>query len=242
MFTTNHFIWLGISAALIVILLILSLKLKFSFKTCAFILFFVSIASELIKVMNNIIENPYAKGFIIDPTELPLHLCSIMIFVYFALPFMKESKLKETLKSYVAVVGLIGPICALLIPTVGTDFVSIQVYQYFIYHASMIFFSIYLMSTAQVNLKFTAYVKNIAITFCLAIIMIWINGAMSIYGTNFFFVVRPPMENLPIINLNNGWHVYFLTLVGIGILTITLVHLPSLIKQMVDKRRYKNGI
>ena len=237
MFSTNHFIWIAISALIIITLSILSIKLRFSFKTSAFILFFISVANELIKIMTNIIK--YGDGYIIDPKAIPLHLCSIMIFVYIAFPFMKEGKFKEILKSFSAVIGLIGPLFALLIPTEGVSFTSITIYQYFIYHSAMIYFSIYLIFTSQVNLKLKSYLANLIIIFSLSIIMIWVNSVLSIYETNFFFIVQPPMENLPILNLNHGWHAYYFTLVAIGAFTITTAHLPSLIKQALDYRKIK---
>ena len=47
MFTTEHFIWLGICAAVIAALTVASLKLNFSFRTSAFIMAGVSLVSEV---------------------------------------------------------------------------------------------------------------------------------------------------------------------------------------------------
>ena len=55
---------------------------------------------------------------------------------------------------------------------------------------------------------------------------IYINSVLSVYGTNFMFLVHPPMENLPYLNLNEGWYVYFLRIVALGVGVITLFHLP----------------
>ncbi len=240
MFTLNHFIWLAICSALIITLSIVTLKLKFSFKVPAFIMFGIALASEIHKILTNIV--PGANGYIISPTAIPLHLCSIMVFAYLLFPFLKDGKFKTTLMNFTAVIGLIGPLCALLIPTEGVGFTnSSTTYQYFIYHAGMIYFSIYLIFSGYANLKLKAYISNIIITFSLAVLMIWVNSAMSVYDTNFFFIVRPPMENLPLLNLNNGWHAYFFTLVAIGFVAVTIVHLPSLIKQIVDNKKLKNN-
>jgi hypothetical protein len=56
-------------------------------------------------------------------------------------------------------------------------------------------------------------------------------------------LVRPPIKNLPILNLNHGWYVYFVSLVACGFLGVTLVHLPSLIvelKNKIKKSKSKN--
>lgn len=93
MFTTEHFIWLGICAAVIAILTFLSLKLNFSFKTSAFIMAGVSLASEVSKIlshMESVNGEDCADGMVIDAGALPLHLCSLLIFVFFYLPFLQE--------------------------------------------------------------------------------------------------------------------------------------------------------
>ena len=62
-------------------------------------------------------------------------------------------------------------------------------------------------------------------------VMIWVNSALSAYDTNFWYVVRPPTKNLPLLNLDNGWLCYFLTLVGIGLFALTVTHLPVMLKE-----------
>ena len=61
------------------------------------------------------------------------------------------------------------------------------------------------------------------------------------YNTNFFFVVRPPVKGLPLLNLNHGWFVYFITLLCLGFIGITLVHLPFLIKEHKTLKQEKNS-
>ncbi len=95
----------------------------------------------------------------------------------------------------------------------------------------MIWFALYLIRTHQVNLNKKVWLQNIGTLFGLSIVMIWINGALQVYDTNFFYVVRPPMEGLPILNLSRGWFVYYGILVFFGVMGLTLVHLPFMIKE-----------
>lgn len=44
------------------------------------------------------------------------------------------------------------------------------------------------------------------------------------------------MEGLPILNLDNGWYVYFLTLAAIGVSFVTLFHLPFIISEARNKK------
>ena len=61
------------------------------------------------------------------------------------------------------------------------------------------------------------------------LIALYVNSALSVYGTNFMFLARPPLERLPYLNLNRGWHVYFLRVVALGIVLLTLFHLPFIL-------------
>lgn len=87
------------------------------------------------------------------------------------------------------------------------------------------------MITKQVNLGLKAYLRNLIILFVLAIVMLWVNGMLSAYDTNFFFVNRPPVDNLPILNLKHGWHIYFLSLCMCGVILETIICLPYIIKE-----------
>jgi uncharacterized membrane protein YwaF len=50
------------------------------------------------------------------------------------------------------------------------------------------------------------------------------------YGTNFLFLREPPMDNLPVLNMNNGWGVYLITLALITCILLFSVHLPYIVK------------
>ncbi len=245
MFTTEHFIWLGICVAIIAILTYLSLKLNFSFKTSAFIMAAVSLVSETSKILSHMEfvngENS-ADGMVIDAGALPLHLCSLLIFVFFYLPFCKNEKHKNYLTSLVIPVGLVGSLLAIIMATSGTDFTSSEAYQCFIYHAVMVWFAIYLVAKKHAELGVRAYVRNLVTVGCLAIAMIWINGALQAYDTNFLYVVRPPVDGLPILNLDNGWYAYFGVLILCGFVGITAVHLPFMIKEIKNNKKEREMI
>lgn len=229
MFTLKHFIWLGICLIFIVGMIILAKKLKFSLKTSSLIMSIICIVSEVSKMMSDMQDN-VAGGMSLDPRSLPFHLCSLMIFVVFYIFLAPDSKFKQTLINFLAAIGTIGSFMALIIPTNGVKFNEIGPYQCFVYHAGLMWFSIYLIISKNAKLDSKAYVTNISILSFLAFMMIYVNGALSAYGTNFFYVVRPPMDNLPILNLNHGWYVYFVTLLLVGITLMTLFHLPFIIK------------
>lgn len=242
MFTGNHFIWIAICLVIIGALTFCSTKFNFSFRTSAFIMAGVSLASELSKVfshMNYVNGVNVSDGMVIDAGALPLHICSIFIFLFFWLPFSKESKFRKYIINFFIPIGLIGATLSILMATSGVNFAKPYAYQCFIYHAVMIWYAIYLIQSKNTELGIKSWITNLISTFALAIVMIWVNGLLAVYDTNFLFVVRPPVDNLPILNLNNGWYAYFFTLVAIGFVGITLVHLPSIIIEIKNNKKAK---
>lgn len=234
MFTLNHFIWLFIVIVLIVTMLILNKKMKFSFNTNLTILLCVMVTSELIKIFSNvdleITNGDGVTGTYLDPGSLPFHLCSMQIFFAFALKFfIKSEKAKNVLLCFMAPTMSVGATMSLLIPTVGVSFTTLQVYQYFIYHGYIIYFAIYLISNKVITLDFKAYLSTMALLIVCTVMALWINSILSVYAVNFFYLSRPPMENLPILNLNHGWKVYFISLFSCAVVLMTLFHLPFMI-------------
>ncbi len=240
MFTTAHFIWLGICALLIAALTLASVKCKFSFRTSALIMAGVSLVSEAVKILSHmelVNGKDAAEGMVIEAGALPLHLCSLLIFAFFYLPFCKREKLRQYLLGLIVPVGLIGSVLALLMATSGTDFTAPYAYQCFIYHAVMVWFAIYIIITKQTSLGLRTWLINLVSLFCLVIIMIWVNGALQEYDTNFLYVVRPPADGLPLLNLDHGWYAYFGTLLGCGLVGVSAVHLPFIIAEHLAKKK-----
>ena len=103
MFTTNHFIWLGICTLFIGGMLFASIKFKFSFKTSTYIMAAIAVASELCKIFTHI-EKIYDKnnnlvGGVLSAGSLPLHLCSLLIFFILALTVCKSEVLLKSLRA-----------------------------------------------------------------------------------------------------------------------------------------------
>lgn len=239
MFTSKHFIWLGLCAAAIVIGLIIAKKAKLTNRQAARVMAVICLISEISKIMSEMI--PYdaedsTGGMVLDPRALPFHLCSMLIFAVFYLAFAKESPRRNAVLSFTVPIGILGGICAMLIPTNGVDFLKIGPYQCFVYHAGLVWFALYSLLAGQADLGKKAYGRNVLILLILSFLMIYVNGALSAYGTNFMYVRKPPMDGLPVLNLDHGWYVYFLTLMALGAVLVTLVHLPFMIREKKKKK------
>lgn len=228
MFTPNHFIWLGLCAAGIVLGLLLADRKHISAQTAAKVMAGIAIVSESCKMMTHMLPSPLG-GCALDPNALPFHLCSMQVFVVFYLALAKPSDVREKVVSFFVPTALLGGIMAMLIPTDGVDFRDPIPYQGFSFHAGLVWLALYFIRTRQVNLGRRALGRNLLILLALAGTAIYINGALFDYGTNFMFLTRPPLEGLPILNLNHGWYVYFLTIVLVAVSLMSLLHLPFIL-------------
>jgi len=235
MFTVNHFIWLAICAAAIVLGLREAEKRKISVKTAGMCMCAICLLSETCKVMTHMQPSPEG-GYALDPNALPFHLCSMQLFVVFYITLAKDSPTKQKVISFFAPAALLGGVMAMLIPTDGVDFLEILPYQGFSYHAGLVWMAVYLLRTGQVDMGRRAYVRNLVILVAVAVFGIYVNGALFAYGTNFLFLTRPPMEGLPVLNLDHGWYVYFLNLAALAVTLMTLVHLPWVLAERRHKK------
>ena len=236
MFTPNHVIWLGLCALGIVLGLAAAEKKNISAKTAGTVMCAISVFSESCKMMTHMLPSPQG-GFALDPNALPFHLCSMQIFIVFFITFAKPSPLREKVVSFSVPAALLGGIMAMLIPTDGVDFRDPLAYQCFIFHAGLVWLALYFIRTRQVDMGRKAYGRNLLILLGLAGLMIYVNGALFAYGTNFMFLTRPPMEELPILNLDHGWYGYFLSLAALAVVLMTLAHLPFMLSERKEKAR-----
>ena len=228
MFTTEHFIWIALCLAFVIFMTRFCLKKQISLKLAAQIMVVICLFSEISKIMSGMMESPNG-GMFLDPQSLPFHLCSLILFGIIYITFGKDGLLKQTIIDFVAVLGTLGSIAAILIPTNGTDFANMDAYQCFVYHAGLLWFSLYLIFSGNARMDMAALGRNLTILFFLTLLMIYVNGALSSYDTNFMYVVRPPMENLPYLNLEKGWYVYFLHLLALGLTLLCLFYAPFLL-------------
>ena len=246
MFTAPHFIWLAISIVIIVGTTLLQSKFKLSYNFVLNVMLVVSVLSESVKTLCNLIPSPQVEGgMYLDPVDLPFHLCSIQIFLMFGLKFfVKNEKTKQVILGFMAPSQMLGAIIALFVPTVGVKFSNIQVWQYFIYHSFLISFALYIVRAKLVEWKWKNYFYNIGLVGCMAFVCMWINSILSVSAqadggyrrANFMYLTYPPMEGLPLLNLNNGWGVYFITLVLLVVGLVGIFHFIVTPKPWLKKK------
>ena len=176
-------------------------------------------------------------GFVINQTQLSFHLCSLMIYSVIITNIIKNEKFVNIMHSFMVPCMLIGAAMALLIPTEGVDPSVPRVWQYMLIHGVLVFYGIYLMIIEKADLSFRSFVTNLKLLLVVVIFAFLMNSVLEEYKTNFLFLRKPPMENLPILNLNHGWYVYFLTLAFVACSLLFLVHLPFVIRDIKNKKK-----
>ncbi len=148
MFTMQHLLWIGLCAVMIAALSLCSVRKKWSLRRAGMVMTAICALSEVSKVLSNMVESP-AGGMHLDPLCLPFHLCSLMIFVVLYLTFGRDGRARQVLINFISVVGTLGSVCAILIPTNGTDFTTPDAYQCFVYHAGLLWFALHLILSGR---------------------------------------------------------------------------------------------
>ena len=168
---------------------------------------------------------------VIKQNQLDFHLCSIQIYLIIAVNLIKNENTKNVIKGFMVPSMTLGALLALLIPTEGVDITVPRVWQYMIIHMNLTFYGFYLMLVEKVDLSFKTYKRNLLILSGCAMMGLTMNSMLAQYNVNYFFLRKPPVDNLPILNLNNGYFVYLAVLIAIAISLITIIHLPFMIKK-----------
>ncbi len=237
MFSTNHFIWLALCAVLVIAGSIAAVKGKLPFEKTLTIVCALCVLSEIVKIFCVLIseERSTDYGVFIKETDLPFHLCSLQLFFAFFAKLTKSQAKRDFMVTFMIPTCILGGFAALMIPTISCSFTNPRTYQYFLYHAGLIWFGVTAICQSGVKLDFKAFLKTMVTLLTIVWITFYINGITQ--KTNFLYLSKPPMDGLPILNMDNGWFVYFLSYMGVALTLILLFFLPFWITYAVKAKR-----
>ena len=236
LFGTKHIIRVIASLALFVIGFIFSRKLKF--KQMAKIMLCIGIVSEIIKIFYYIIRNEDKYGGVLPKTDLPFHLCSIQIIFIVILNVSENEKLKRMLISFMMPSCLIGGLAALLIATDSArNGMWIITAQYFIYHAAIMVFALYLATSKEYGPTLKGYFSCLKMLLIIMFFAIYINSMLydGVSDINFMYVVGPPQSGLPYLNDKNGWFSYILRYALLIMVCVTLFYIKPIVLAIKEK-------
>ena len=259
MFTINHFIWLGICAALLIAGFIALKRYKPTLQQVLNIACIGAVLSEVTKTFSVLQVVPSADGstmhLYMELGHLPFHLCSIQIIFIFIARFAKESEWKETLLAFMYPTCAAGAFLALLMPSIFGSSIEVSqafthplAYQYFLYHVMLILLGAYIAMSGEVKIRGKHFFTSFGILALLAFISLYLNSMFAVptyvsgelvsveYSTNFFFTQATPIG----IALTEKWHwfVYHGIIVGIAAVMLAVFYLPFVSRKKAGKSNH----
>ncbi len=240
LFGTKHIILIIASLALVAVGYFLARKLEFRKMTR--LMLYIGIVSEAVKVFYYIVSNEEKMGGILPKNDLPFQLCSIQIIFILILNLTNNGRIHRFLTSFMIPSCLIGGLAALLIATHSSrNGMWIITAQYFIYHAAIMVYSLYLLTNKSTRPTLDGYFDCLKLLLVLMFFAIYINSMMY-DGTsdfNFMYVVKPPQSGLPYLNDNEGWLVYILRYGLLVVGSVTLFYVKPIF--LAIKAKFKKA-
>ncbi|MCL2805303.1 MAG: YwaF family protein [Treponema sp.] len=244
LFSVSHIIFLVVLWTLAAILAFyFSKKLGYN-KKLIWVCAIIGILSEIEKILFFIEGTEF--GFRLPAEHLPFNMCPFQIFLIFALAVSECPKKCKILLYFMYPTMVGGGFIGMLIPSAAINFhglVEFATYRYFIYHAMLIFLGLYLYLSKPVEYTIKSFGIASGLIFLVLILAIWLN---AFFGwnpdVNFWFIVRPPVENIPVLNFNHGWLVYMLHLGWICMVLFIFCYLKEIIgevKSIIGKIKKK---
>lgn len=226
-YSTFHLCWLAVFVLFVVLSCIYyrrsdgQKRAKWR-KTIAILL----IADELFKMAVLFIGGNY------DISYLPLHLCSINIFLIAA----HAIRPSQTLGSYLYTVGVPGALSALLFPNwASLPPVNLMVLHSFTVHILLAAYPLVLTIGGDIKPKIKDIPRCLVLLFCLAA---FAYGFNTVFDTNFMFLMYAPEGNpLRVFETMWGNHLYGYPIIIAAVLVV--MYLPIIIQAAVRRHGQK---
>jgi uncharacterized membrane protein YwaF len=187
---------------------------------------------ELVRTLM-LVEQGANGGYYLSPKYIPVHLCNLSIFFMFGIYFAKSDRANRWWTAIMAPTLICGAGMALLIPAPeGTDsFGSFLGVQFFVSHLVLVFAGIYMYIAKPYKFGWRTY-RDVVIFMSLSFVgALYLNSILgrSDNDVNFWFVAYPPIEGLPLLNLDYGWGGYILNLAVLALVLISLTYVPVIV-------------
>jgi len=242
-FSVPHILFLAILIPAAVILgIVLAKKVGYSNKV-VWVCFFIGVISEIEKIVFFMQKHIIMIGetaintYRLPAEHIPFNMCPMQIFLMLILVMSLDIKKHSFLISFMYPTLVAGSAFAMFFPAVIDKgyhgLLDVATYRYFIYHALLVFLGFYLKKSKPVEFTIKSFGYAVVGISSAAIIMVWINAFFGWDpGVNFFFLVYPPVQGLPFLNLDNGWGIYALQIMGLGLLLFSLCYIKELIRDL----------
>lgn len=154
---------------------------------------------------------------------LPLHLCSVLVFVSAYMLFTKNYAVYE----FVYFMGLAGATQALITPDAGPyGFPHFRFFQLFVSHGIIAIAALYMTLVHQFRPTWQS-IKRVIIG--MNIYMVFVGIINWLLGSNYMFIARKPYTP-SLIDVLGPWPWYIISLEVIAVILCTLIYLPFAMK------------
>lgn len=161
--------------------------------------------------------------------HLPLHACSILIWIAGYMLIKKDRRIFE----FAYFIGIAGAIQALLTPDIGIyGFPHFRFIQTFISHGLLVTSAIYLAVVEGLRPTWNSLKRVVMIVNIYMVIVLGIN---NLIGSNYLFVSRKP-PGPTLLDVLPDWPFYILFMELIGLLMFLLLYLPFFIKDLCNRK------
>jgi hypothetical integral membrane protein (TIGR02206 family) len=157
--------------------------------------------------------------------QLPLHLCSVMIWLSAVMLVTQSYSLYE----FAYLLGIAGAMQAILTPDAGPyGFPHFRFFQVFVSHGAIIAAAIYMTAVEGYRPVPMSIVRVFLAGNLYMLVVFWINWAI---GSNYLFVAHKP-DTASLLDALPDWPWYILYIEGIAVLMMWLLYLPFLIHDL----------
>ncbi|HEX2994635.1 MAG TPA: TIGR02206 family membrane protein [Anaerolineales bacterium] len=167
----------------------------------------------------------YSTGQWTIQTMLPLHLCSVLVWVGAWMLVTKNYRVYE----FMYFMGISGALQALATPDVGIyGYPHFRFFQTFISHGLIVTAAIYMTTVEGFRPTWKSIPRVFVWTNVYAVIVYFINSAI---GSNFLMINHKPYTP-SVLDLLPDWPIYIIYMELMGIACMLLLYLPFAIKDM----------
>lgn len=167
----------------------------------------------------------YINGLWTIQTMLPLHLCSVLVWLGALMLVTKNYRIYE----FMYFMGIAGAIQVLATPDIGIyGFPHFRFFQTFISHGLIVTSAIYMTVVEGFRPTWKSMLRVAVWMNAYAVIIFFVN---SYIGSNYLMINHKP-ELPSLLDLLPPWPIYILYMELIGVISILLLYLPFVIKDL----------
>ena len=169
----------------------------------------------------------FLEGNWIITESLPLHLCSIMWIFSIIFLLTKSQWLFELL----LFIGMPGAFHSLITPELTNGNNLINKIEFFFNHGGLVFVPLFAIFSLKMYPRKSSWIKSF---FSLQIIALFVFLINNLIGSNYMFLMNPPIANNPLIPDGSAfwgkWPYYIIILEFAVLIHIMLIYLPFKLK------------